>query len=170
MPQYYSRRSTPGMRISLELDPQNILNGSLRIASREGRTHELQTLLKSGADSNSTSDSGETALMLASRNCYPKAVEILLQHNADVNAKDTDGRTALIFAASDSCAKVVELLVKKNNIDLNAKDHIQKSALDYAKDNSILEVGGPSERIINLIQAAKKKGTHRLVIRNKMVS
>ena len=152
-----SRKSSGGGVISLDLDPQNNLNSSFRIAARENRFADLQRLLAEGAEVNSRSDGGLTALMYASRNCSVKGVGLLLQHGAEINARDFNGRTALIFAAMDSCEKAAEILLKSQGIDLDASDGAGKTALDYASDSSVPEVGGPSEKIMQLIRSAKRK-------------
>jgi hypothetical protein len=161
------RGGSTGQMISLDLDPQNILNGTLRIAAREGRTAEVAVLLKQGADIDQTSDRGETALMLASRYCYPKVVATLLQSHADVNIKSFTGKTALMIAAAGSCAPVVELLVARPGLEIEVQDGAKKTALNYAEDNSLLEVGGPSAKIMNLIQSAKRRSHLAKSDRNK---
>jgi ankyrin repeat protein len=77
--------------------------------------------------------------------------EILLKAKADVNATDDTGRTPLIFATRESCSKGVELLIKAPGIRCLTKDRSQKTALDYASDDSRLEVDGASQTIMGLI-------------------
>jgi ankyrin repeat protein len=151
----YRRAGAPRV-VSLDLDPQNILDSSFRIAAREGRMSEMKKLLLQGADIDSRSGSGETALMYAARNCSPKLAELLIQKGAQVNARDFEGRTPLIYAASGSCRYVVELLAKVSNLEFEARDRSKRTALDYAAENALLEVDGPSEEIIHLIQMGQK--------------
>ncbi len=157
-------RGSQGAIISLDLDPQNLMNSSMRIASREGRLREVQHLITLGAEIDSRADTGETALMVACRNCSVKLAKFLIQHGASFNAADFDGRTALIYAARESCAPIVSLLLSKTGIDLEAKDQASKTALDYAGENSVFEVGGPSQKIVALIKSVKflkySKNTH----------
>ena len=47
----------------------------------------IERLLQAGADANSTSEEGETALMTASRNGNVDAIKMLLTHGAKVNAR-----------------------------------------------------------------------------------
>jgi len=155
---YPRHRSSPQRMISLELDPENILNSSFRIAAREDRLSDVKRFIMQGADIDTRSESGETALMYASRNCSPEMVRLLLRRKAEVNLRDFQGRTALIYAAMESCERVVELLLKKPTLQVDAKDRAKKTASDYAEDNSMLEVDGPSERIISLIRTAKERG------------
>jgi hypothetical protein len=148
--------------ISLDLDPQNILNSSFRMAAREGRLKELKVLLTKGAEIDSRSGNGETALMFASRNCSFQLAEFLVRNGAGINVRDFDGRTPLIYAAADSCHQIVALFLKSPGVEVNAKDRFQKNALDYANDNAILEVDGPSQKVINFIQMAQRKKHFKL--------
>jgi ankyrin repeat protein len=154
-PMYYSRRSQTTPIISLDLDPKDEMNSSFRIAVREDRLDSLEKLIKAGADLNSQSDRQETALMYACRNCSPKVVEFLLHHGADVNLRDEKGRTALMFATRGSCVEVVKLLLAFRLTRVNLQDNRGRLAMDYAKDASILEVDGPSIKIIHLLQRFK---------------
>jgi ankyrin repeat protein len=90
--------------------------------------------------------------MYASRNCSEKVVSLLLKNKANINLKDDNGKTALIYATRESCVKVVQILVKHPSIEANVKDSMQKTALDYANTTSLLEVGGPAEAIIQILQ------------------
>jgi hypothetical protein len=137
--------------VSLEADTKELLNNALRLAAREDRLTDLERLISRGANVNTTNSAGMSPLMLAARNCSPKMTEILLKAKADVNATDDTGRTPLIFATRESCSKVVELLIKAPGIRCLTKDRSQKTALDYASDDSRLEVDGASQTIMGLI-------------------
>ena len=151
-------RSSGSLVISLDLDPQNIINSSFRIAVRESRLKDAQKFLARGAELDSRSGSGETALMYAARNCSEKMVDFLLNQGANVNAVDEEGRTPLIFAARESCSNVVAALVRARGIKLEMRDQTKKTALEYAQETDLLEVGGRSEQIIYLILNAKRRG------------
>src|SRR4030095_3629330 len=57
----------------------------------------LRSLIDAGADPNSTTPGGETALMTASRTGSVEAVTLLLDRGANVNAKDAGrAQTALM--------------------------------------------------------------------------
>ena len=70
-----------------------IINKSLHKAAQRGDRTCLQTLIEAGADVNSTTDGGKTALILASchysknKGCC-ECVKFLLEAGADVNRKD----------------------------------------------------------------------------------
>lgn len=120
-----------GLLYSVETDPQKILNSSFRIASREGRLKNMAELLNKGAELNSVSDEGWTALMYASRNCSEKAVRFLLERKADVNLADRYGRTALIYAAMNGCLPVVRVLGAVPGLAFEARDKLGNRAIDY---------------------------------------
>jgi hypothetical protein len=143
--------------ISLDLDPQSLLNSSFRVASRERRLPDVMRFLSEGAEVDSRSESGETALMHAARNCGLKLADFLLLHGANVNAADFEGRTPLILAARESCIQVVQRLLTDPSIEMDAQDQTRKAAIDYARENALLEVGGPSAKIIGLIESSRKK-------------
>jgi ankyrin repeat protein len=153
---YGFRRGHRTEIISIDLNPQDLLNSSFRVAARENRYDDLKNLLKQGADVNSQSDRGDTALLYASRNCSKKMVNLLLKSEADVNIRDQEGYTPLIVAARGSCVPVVAILLKTPNIQIGTKDHGGKTALDYAEENGIMEVEGPPQEIIALLQKREK--------------
>ena len=78
-------------------------------------------------------------------------VRIFLQNNTNINMKSTDqyeeGETALIMAAKHKYyngetpekTEIVKLLLE-NGADVNIKDDVGKTALDYAKQNGFNEV------------------------------
>src|SRR6266540_1003125 len=72
----------------------------------------MQALLEKGADPNSRTDAGATALMWAVPD-LPKT-QLLLERGAEVDARSDDGRTALMIAAGlPSSMPVVKLLLDK---------------------------------------------------------
>lgn len=155
-PSYRGNHGQPPI-ISLELDPKASLDTDMRVAAREDRLEDLKKYLDAGADINSRSDTGETALMYAARNCSLRIVACLLDARANENARDDRGRTALMFASSDSCLPVVRLLLRGHEIDVSAHDREGRSALDYARRASALEYGGDSEEVIRLIRSHTRR-------------
>src|SRR5208283_1368711 len=77
--------------------------------SLDGRTELVKSLLDKGADINTKTNEGWTALMQASRQGHAEVVKLLLDRGADVNAT-FDGRTALTFASVGGHSDVVNLL------------------------------------------------------------
>lgn len=148
--------------ISLDLDPKTSLNTAFRIAARENRLPDIRKLLEQGAEINSKSNTGETALIYVAKNCFGKAAELLLEAKADVNARDSHGRSALIHATIGSCAPVVQALLRNPGVDLKLRDTAGKTAADYAEEASLMEVDGPAPRIVQLIRGAEKRKSRRL--------
>jgi ankyrin repeat protein len=72
----------------------------------------VELLLKSGANPNSTDDSGATPLHYAARRGAEEIAELLLAHGADVNAKTLSGETPLFRAVGNLKMSMVELLLK----------------------------------------------------------
>ena len=81
----------------------------------------IERLLKAGADPNSTSEAGQTALMTAALAGKADAVKLLLAHGAKVNVQEpTKGQTALMWAASEGNTAAAESLIEFG-ADIKAK-------------------------------------------------
>ena len=110
-------------------------NKSLCKAAQGGHGKCLKTLIQAGADVNSTSTDGKTALVCASyhnRQSCCHCVKVLLDAGADVNKRDQkEMLTSLMLAARVSCKPCVELLLKKE-ADVNALDAEGNGALLFA--------------------------------------
>ena len=70
-------------------------------ASGEGHAVAIQALVQGGADVQSVSDAGVTALMYASCNGHVEAIRSLLQARADAQYCDYEGLSALAYASSN---------------------------------------------------------------------
>jgi len=84
-------------------------------AAENGNLEKIKELVKNGADVNSISDYGDTALMLASQYGQLEVVKYLLEKSADIHTKDEDGKTALMWASENGYTKIVELLKSAEN-------------------------------------------------------
>src|SRR5207248_9244158 len=83
----------------------------LLIASKNGNAALIDVLTAGGADANSATSSGATALMFAAQSGYADAVKALIAHGAAVDAKEkVKGETALTFAAAYGRADVIRVL------------------------------------------------------------
>jgi ankyrin repeat protein len=81
-------------------------------AAENGDAAMLRLLLKAGADVESASPSGQTALMAVARSGRVDAARLLLAAGANPNAREGwGGQTALMWAAAQSQAEMVELLL-----------------------------------------------------------
>jgi len=137
--------------ISIDMDPRHQLDSAFRVAAREGRLEDMMALVREGADVDSISDEGNTALMYASRNCSLEVASELVRLKANANLRNKEGDTALIFASMESCLPVVKLLMRTPRLNLTARDRQGKTALDYAREGAVLEVDGPEARIAQIL-------------------
>lgn len=154
---YFPYRSqSPEPIISIDLNPHHLLDASFRVAAREGRIQDVIQDLKEGADINSKSDAGRTALMFAARSCYIPVARTLIAHDADVNIRDGEGDSALVYATLESCLPVVKLLLRKPGIQLSLRDDEGKTVMDYAVDCASLDVDGPAAQILDLLKKKEK--------------
>lgn len=151
---YSSRSRGSGPVYSLELDPQKSLNESMRVAAREERLHDVEEMISQGANVNSKSTDGQTALIYASRACNLDVVRVLLKHHAQINQVDSYGRTALMYSVMESCVPVTELLLNQRGVHISFVDDERFSVLDYAQQAAELDVDGPALTILNLIRKA----------------
>lgn len=139
--------------ISFDLNEQDLLDSSLRIAAREARISDIREALRKGGKINSASREGTTALMYASQNCFPEVVEYLLRHGGNPSHKDRRGRTALMLAAHDACLPVVRILLKHGHCEPYARDRAGQSAYDMAESAGELDVDGPAIEIMGLLRS-----------------
>ena len=142
--------------ISLELNPQIILNSAFRMAARESRFADMEKFSRQGADINGFPGKGVTALIYAARACNVKVVQKLIEMKADVNLRDKDGRTALMHAAKGSCLDATKILLKTPGVDLDVKEfHTGNTALSFAEDSAVPEVDGPAIEVVRLLRKAR---------------
>lgn len=90
-------------------------------AIREGSLEKVKTLVAKGADVNSRTRSGSTALMFAAESNRPAIAAFLLDKGADANAKNGENNTALIYAAAKGNVGVARVLLK-HGADANVKN------------------------------------------------
>lgn len=105
----------------------------------------VRKLLDEGADVNSKTDSGETALMMALSPDRIQMAKLLLSRGIDVNAGTTRGKTALFQAAANGNTKLVRLLLDKG-ADVHAKTEWGLTALAIAQKNGYKDVVGLLKR------------------------
>ena len=112
------------------------MDTSLLKAARQGRLQEVCTLLQDGANNaNATDEFGRTALILAAQRRYTEIVVELLKRddNVDVNHQDNNGASALNDVSFlGGYANIVVVLLKRNEIDINLKDKLDRTALFWA--------------------------------------
>lgn len=90
------------------------LGEDLLSAVRKGDAARVKALLAQGADVNTKSPYGATALFFASDRGNMEIIKILLEHGADVNVKDTFyGATAMTWAVEKERWEIIKLLLSK---------------------------------------------------------
>lgn len=122
-------------------------------AALAGDVAAMQLLLDYGADPHVTTYGGTTALMAAAgvnwtvAQTYTEsdaaslaAVELCLALGLDVNARNSMGLTALLGAANRGFNDMIRLLAA-NGAQLDAKDAVGRSALDWAEGVFLAAVG-----------------------------
>ena len=111
----------------------------LMYACKRGHTDTARQLLELGADINTVSSKGRTALLEAMHSDYPHhedVVELLLNRKKlNVNAVDAENqnRTPLMVAIQMNLERTVDLLLERKDLDVNIADEPRGfSALSYA--------------------------------------
>ena len=101
---------------------------ALHAAAQTGTYTAFARLVAEGADVNTRSESGETALMLAAARGRLEFMGLLIERGADANAATDAGNTALMFAAARGQVDAARLLLDR---DARA-DHVNKYGLGAA--------------------------------------
>ena len=106
-------------------------NFNLILAASKGDLKNAELLISRGADVNSTTHDGVTALMYAADNGDMDMVTLLTQNGADVNLQPSNGLSALIGASKSNHFDVVEYLLN-HGADADLKDPYGVTAFHYA--------------------------------------
>jgi ankyrin repeat protein len=101
-------------------------------AAKTNNITELQRLVATGANINSTDANGKTALMWAAENGHLETAQCLLIARASINTARADGMTALMWAAMKGRVAVAEFLVRAGAM-IDAARPDGKTALILAK-------------------------------------
>lgn len=156
-PSFRSQQQQPTPIISIDMNPQSLVDSAFRIAAREDRLRDMLLAIKRGAHVDAASDRGRTALMFAARNCSIPIARELIQLKADVNIRDHEGETAIEYATLESCLPVVKMILRIRGVDLYLKDQSGKTVLDYATDCASLDVDGPAAQILSLLKRSERR-------------
>uniref|UniRef100_A0A8C1MQT2 CARD- and ANK-containing Inflammasome Adaptor Protein n=1 Tax=Cyprinus carpio TaxID=7962 RepID=A0A8C1MQT2_CYPCA len=105
---------------------QNEITAALFKAVQKNLDEVVAALIDHGADINSITQDGFTALHLASQSGHTEAVAQLLEGKADIHVKDKQGRTALHWAAAQGEVGVIQRCSLQNKTK-----HIQLENLKY---------------------------------------
>jgi len=84
-----------------------------------GNLKEMDSMIKAGADVNTSDTLFGTPVVAAADSGKYEAVKLLLNNGANVNATDNDGYTALMKSSLGGNSAIVQLLISKG-ADVNA--------------------------------------------------
>jgi ankyrin repeat protein len=85
---------------------------ALMLAAREGRTQQLDALIKNGAKVNAKDEDGWSPLMLAAFNGQSQCVKSLVAAKADVTPKTAEGWDATLLALSEGKGSTARTIVE----------------------------------------------------------
>ncbi len=96
----------------------------LMFATAIGHLNLVRTIIDAGADLESRTELGESALVLAGDNGWAEGAALLLERGADVNARMSNGWTALMRAADKGHSEIIGILLEKRaDANLKATDN-----------------------------------------------
>jgi len=105
-----------------EDDPIDKTLPPMIVAAKYGDLASVERLLKAGADVNTRTAMGNTALTFAAGHGHLQMVEALLEAHANVNASDSDGYTPLHSAVHGDDVRVVNALIAAHaDVDARTK-------------------------------------------------
>jgi ankyrin repeat protein len=113
---------------------------SIHDAALNGRSKEVETLLKSGTDPDTTDNMGRTPLMYAAFNGHIEIVGMLIRKGADVNRPDKNGMTALMMASSGPFPLAAKMLLDQGADPNMVENGEHFTALMYAAAEGQAEV------------------------------
>lgn len=133
-------KATLAMGISPTCETEDHAWTPLWVAACTGNQEITEILLKAGADVNSTTSDGRTALQEAAKIGATGIVEILVRHGADLDLAATEyADTPLISAAAKGHAATVKALLTAG-ANVRAAQYGGWTALHFALQNKDLEI------------------------------
>jgi len=137
-----SQPSTPNSKPTAtsksELNEAAPLKDIFRSAG-SGDVDAVKKLLASGSKINAKDKSGKTPLLWAVRSQKHEIVSLLLARGANPNLADNSDLTPLFWAVRSRRPEIVNVLLSRG-VDIDHKDKRGKTALDYAKDETIIAI------------------------------
>jgi len=126
-----------GYRVSGQDRQGNI---SINIATYHKNKRILELLLNYGANINESDRNGNTPLLIAAQINDLEMVQYIINQGAIIDTPSKYGRTAVITSIVTNGKHGLEILdlLYKNGADLNKYDNFNKTALDYAKTDEII--------------------------------
>ncbi|HPS31387.1 MAG TPA: ankyrin repeat domain-containing protein [bacterium] len=93
----------------------------------------MEYLIEKGAKVNQRDNNGNSELFYAATS--PEKIEVLLKAGTDINSINNAGETILIVAVRSGLYEVVKTFLKFN-ADIDIKDNLGKTAIEYAYENN----------------------------------
>ena len=119
----------------------NFKNSILHWACFGGHVYMIKYIQFHGNMSlNVTHPDGFTLLMAAVWEGRLEALKFLLSKGADVKAIDQKGKNVLHYACERRMVEIVKYLLKLNLVDLNQKDRLGRTSLQFAKERGYNEI------------------------------
>ncbi|WP_197171491.1 ankyrin repeat domain-containing protein [Novipirellula aureliae] len=113
---------------------------ALMLASFNGHTAAVQSLLDAKASVKSRDSFGRTALIYASSGSSLEVVKLLVDHRSEINVVDNvEHWSPLMFASSEGQTRIVKYLLEKG-ADKTAKDIDGEDSADFARANGHADV------------------------------
>ena len=135
------------LKEKLAKDPSHQMNRALLDAAAAGRVHEVENLIRKGADINCTDTQGRTPLILAVENGQSSALRVLLQSNAELAVTDVSGNNPLLIAVRRGDAKSIYMLVQAG-INVNSRGpedntplHIALAKRNFVMTQTLVHLG-----------------------------
>lgn len=166
-----------------ETTAQDVMDGKMNVsaigsdgftpllrAASSGQGATAKALLLKGADPNTRSASGDSALMWAiiKQASHPQIIKALLDAGADVNVKSKNGGTPLMLAVTQGRIDIVKQLLDKGAV-VKAKADDGTTAIKLAeklaaqakeiarRSGGIIKAGTEYPEILKLLKEAQKK-------------
>jgi ankyrin repeat protein len=137
-----------GVNVNCE---SNYRNTPLYYASINNHTEIALFLLKHGAKPDTKGGShADTPLINAVAFNNKTLVEQLIEVGANINLQNDSGRTALIVAVRKKNKKIIRIILDQPHVIVRRWDAYGNKALDYAREDSDLE-------IITMLEEAERK-------------
>jgi len=144
----------------------------LHCAAKAGKLEAVRFLCMMGADIDSTTNLGNTALMKAAEHNHPRVVFCLSSHGADMNVQNNGGATALMMAIANGSDEGITALLKAG-ANVNIQKDTGYTALMLAARNgkkkycsALLRAGADlhfsDNQGENAVQKAVKSGNDEL--------
>lgn len=137
---------------------QHDLNESMLSAAIQGNYHEVLYWLERGADINSQTKHGSTALtrlIVSSHRMPSNVIDLLVKKGANIHAQDHDGFTALMLAAYHGKKEHMHVLLRYG-ADASQADYFGRTAIEHANIKNQHSIKNELIDLLNVFVESKK--------------